>query len=290
MTSVELAQRLVKDFDEKDLSLVTMDTKISLVDAMNSGIQRYYAKCAPYLRVVPSSVYVKDPVSVSVSVTKGESTFTGWTPTNDELYCTITIDGDAIRHQIVGVGELMDTYLGESGTKNATVYYDAIPIFEPIIRVTTNPVIIEDRREIYPVERNQARSGQRFATRSMGKPSFYTVEYNARADLSTATLVLRLDTLPTSAFRLAFDVEMAAETITLNHLLNPINLPVRDDHVTSYLMPMIRDHMTTSSMWRSKDTKSDIQAKAQRAEIELENLTLRNPTPQFNRVGTPVGF
>ena len=108
MTSVELGQRLVSDVSSKDLSLVGADVRMVILDAINQGLQKINKSGPAHWKQVLSSLYIKAPEQISLTVTKGSSTFGAWSATDDTMYCSIRIDGDGILHQIVDTNELLD--------------------------------------------------------------------------------------------------------------------------------------------------------------------------------------
>lgn len=291
MTTVEMAQRLLRDIGEKDLSLLAMDVRGTLVDAMNSGIQRYYAKSSSFMRSVPASALLRAPKTVTITVTKGENTFSGYSVSEDDMYNTILIDGDATPNQIVGEGHILDYYMGETGTVSATIYSDCIPIYEPIRRVASDPVLLgnSSRRLIRDQDMDHDECN-RINERKTGRPRYYRMDYNARSETGEPPMLIRVDTFPDTDYKLRFDVEMDPLRILLKHLIKPVDVPVRDSHLDAYLIPMIREELASSPMWKNKDATELVLLKGREAEEELEVESFKNAAPQSNEVTTPYGY
>ena len=288
MTTLQMAQRLAADLGEDDYSLLAMDIRVQILDAMNAGIQRYHAKTTSKHRTLPVSCLISAPKDISLNVTENEATFTGYTIEDNDFYCTVHIDGDPIPNQLTGDGQLFDHYTGATGTVSGRIYYDAIPLYIPIRRMVSAPILTGSCRG--GLARHDRAEWLKGVSRPHGAPTAYSLDYNAFADNGEVPVIVRLNSLPDKSYKLRFEVEVDALHLGHEHLQKPISIPVRPSHVESYLMPMVRAALTSSAKWKNKENISLVNDQADTAEVELSNETFVHTASSHNRIGTAPGF
>tara|TARA_R110000764_G_scaffold227597_2_gene317793 strand:- start:9175 stop:10050 length:876 start_codon:yes stop_codon:yes gene_type:complete len=291
MTTVELAIRLLRDLDVDDLTLLSAGGRLDMVTAMNTGLQKHHALSPDHLKTTQASVTLKAPESVSLDVTNGLSTFTGWTPTAAQLYSTLRIDGDDdLDHRVISTTDLLDDYLGTTGTKAATLYHDSISFYQPIEKIVSNPKIDVGGGEIFHKHDSNWWDTFRTQRKRIGTPRFFCIEENAVNNGSDSVFSMRFDTMPDKNYRLRFDIQMSPQKVTFNDLVTPANLPVRDDHVESVLLPLCRKALFKSKLWRDKTTRAEVDDEALESSRSFELLAVTHIAPKGNRVGTPEGY
>lgn len=291
MTTVELAMRLCRDLDVSDLGLLSADGRVDLVDAMNTALQKHHALSPDHLKITPASVTLKEPVTISINVTDGSSTFTGFTPDEDQMFCSVRIQGDEdIDHQIISTTEFLDTYKGVSGLKTAVLYYDVITFYQPIERIATRPRIEGASWRMEEFDRNRWTEQLLRNRKGIGRPRYYFPENTGINNDGEAAFLLRMDVLPDQLYRLRMDVQMAPKIITFDDLVTPITLPIRRDHIESVLLPLARNELTESPLWKDKDKINRIKDKSIVAERYFELAAVVQTTPNKNRVGTRRRF
>lgn len=291
MTSVELAIRLVRDLDVENLTLLSSDGRLDLVTAINSALQRHHGLSPDHLKITQASVRLNAPETITIGVTNGSANFTGWTPTQDQLYASLRIDGDTnLDHRAVSETELLDEYLGLTGTQSATLYYDVVNFYQPIEAMASQPRLDVDGRFLTHNQDHPMWTGSDQNRKTIGRPHYYKIEKNAVNNGSEVMFSLRVDNLPDQDYRLRMDVRMAPTKIAFDDLVTPVDLPIRDDQVESVLLPIARNELTISELWKNKDKIGRVKERAEKAERFFANLSTKHTAPNYNKVGTPTAW
>ena len=286
MKTIALGNRLARDLSEKSLHDLTADAKQEILDAINGSLQRLNALAPSHSKTVPASVSIEAPVIITLGVTNGSYEITGHEFTAEQCYRTIRIDGDGIYNSVVGETTLFHPYAGATGTVSATLYCDAIAIPEPYGELVGDPKIIEHDEYL-----THWRPDTNHRNKRVGRPQLYWIDDNARNQNPPAPVVMRLDTLPDTSYRLEVMATLAPLRITFSDLLSAnTDVPMRDEHIESYLLPLCRGAMSHSTLWRRKD---DVQATRDDAKNALTEYRLLVPvttaTPR-NFVQTKEGW
>jgi hypothetical protein len=287
MKPFALANRLSRDLSEKSLSDLPADVLLEIADAINGAIQKMDAIAPFHSKTTTASIALDAPVTVSIGVTNGSTTITGATFTESQFGRTIRIGGDDIENQVVGTTDLLHPFSGTTGTVSAVIYGDATPLPESYAAITSDPQVLETRRFLahQKIPRTPTRK------KLVDEPRFYWVESNARNQNPSAPGIVRVDSLPDQVYRLEFEAELAPVRVTVADFHAPgDDLPIRAQHVENYLLPIARGLLTTSSLWRDKDTKSKASADGETAEIKYEALVPRYLSTPSNHVLTHPGF
>jgi hypothetical protein len=287
MTVFSFIQRLTRDLVQDNPANLTAEERQQVVDCVNGSLQRLHDLAPDHSKVTAVSLYLGGPKEVTLNVTEGSHSFTGYVATDVDLYCTIRIDGDGVDNQIVGFGDLLMPYAGDTGTVNATIYYDAIALPGEYSSIDDNPRYA-DTNEIlqqghFP---SKNRLLQRFA---LGQPECWTVEPNAQQNDFRA--VFRVDRLPTAPVRLKATARIAPPRISfLDSLASTAILPIRPEHIESYLLPMVRGTLAETSLWRDKETRVLASKRGEEAEMRYEAMIPKQLMTPRNTVGTPMGY
>lgn len=284
MTSVQLAQRLLRHLSIKDIALLPGDDALHLLDAINSGLQSFYAVAPSIYKQTTLSGVFRAAQQVTITVALGANTFTGYTASYQSKGYTIRIDGDEMDNEIVAANGLLDNYMGESGTKSATIWGDVVQLNTVIDRLISDPKL--DTGDVLLKDDELQPKGEK---RRIGRPSRYRIEAVGQSQAGDPAFLLRVDTLPDNDYRVRIDAELAPAKIGFLDLTNPVVLPIDDAMVELCLLPLCASELTDSALWQSPDAKRDVLLRAERA---LQNISLLSPTISMpdNRVGTPKGF
>jgi len=288
MKSIAFGNRLARDFNTKSFTELDADARLEILDAINGGLQLLHSLASPDSKITTGSIYIAAPEIVSIGVTQGSAEITGYEFTEDQLYCTIRLDGDGIDNQIVGEDELLHPYAGTTGTVSATIYHDATTVPEPYDEMVGNPRIVETGRELLPfIPALDPR-----LRRKTGEPRFYCVESNARNQNPPAPSVIRTDSLPSSAYRLSAKFTLAPGMVSFADLLtsDSSTLPLRDEHVETYLLPVCRKILATSDRWKNADSRSAVKDAGEDAARRYELLVPRTLSTPRNIARTKPGF
>lgn len=286
MKAIAFSNRLSRDLDEENASKLMTDIQLEILDAINGGLQKLHAIAPYHSKITTGSIPLDAPISATLGVTTGGVNVTGITFPIDQFYRTIRISGDEIDNQIVGNSSLLHPYGGGTGTVNATIYCDAVAMPEPYDQMIGDPRILETGTILTNFMREWGR-----ASKSICRPSFYQAEANARNQNSVAPTVFRFDSLPDRAYRLESRFTLAPARIQFADLLSPgADIPLRAEHVESYLLPIARGILTDSALWRDKDAKASVRNAAEMAESKYQTLTPQYAATPRNRVRTKPGY
>lgn len=287
MKAIALANRLMRDLKEKSLSDLTADTKLELLDAINGGLQKLHALSTHASRTTVISLCLPAPEAVTIGVTNGSYTTTGTAFTSDQLYRTIKISGDSIDNQISGTNALLHPYGGTTGTVTALIYSDSVAIPQPYaefvgsIRVLEDGYILSNRKIEYHWRAN----------RPIRRPYCFWVEPNAPNRNSPAPFVVRFDALPDKIYRMEAQASLAPDRISFSDLsASGSDIPLLDEHIESYLLPISRGLLANSEMWRDENTKATAKKEAEAARADYEMLVPKTLGTPNNKVRTKYGF
>lgn len=287
MKAIALAKRLSRDLNEISVNEPTSDSKQELLDAINGALQRLDAIAPFQSKTTLASLYLESAAAVSIGVTRGGTEITGATFSTDQYGRTVRIAGDDIDNQIAGTTSLLHPYTGATGTVTATIYSDAIALPEPYVELVGDPVIIETGRTLAH-HRIRAVTWHK---KRVGEPRCYWVEANAGNRSPVVPAVIRFDTMPDKIYRLEVGMILAPARVLFSDLLTPgPELPIREEHVELYLLPIARGLLSTSILWRDADSKSSAREEAKIAEQKYEVLAPKSLATPNGRVTTKYGY
>lgn len=285
MRAIAFANRLVRDLDVKSLIDLAADARLELVDAINGGLQKLHALAPKNSKTTTGGVTLSAPETILIDVTNGSPEIFGYDFTLDQFYRTIRIDGDGIDNQIVDTNQLLHAYGGATGTVSATIYCDAVAVSEPYDELVGDPLILETGTSL-------TNAGLSLKCRKqICRPKFYHVEANARNQNPPAPAVIRFDSLPDRLYRLEAQFTVAPSPISFSDILAPgSDIPLRAEFIEVYLLPIARGLLTSSSLWKDKETKAQARTDAETAESKYEALVPHHLATPRNVVRTKRGF
>lgn len=287
MKAIAFGGRLARDFGKRSFTDLTADARLEILDAINGALQKLDALAPTHTKQAQASLYLAAPQTVSIGVTNGSSEVTLGSFTTDQYGCTIRIDGDDIDNQVAGIASLLHPYGGATGTVSATIYSDAVALPEPYSSIVGDPTILETGN---PLTLNRLVSDSRRAKQT-GAPNHYWVEANARNRNPSHPAIIRFYPMPSRSYRLEVDAILAPARVKFSDLLTSgDDLPIRAEHVESYLLPIARAILTDSDFWISADSKASVRNSAETAESKYSALTPQTLSTPSNRVGTPAGY
>jgi hypothetical protein len=296
MKVIALISRTMRDLKESSLAQLTAESRLEILDAVNGSLQELHDLAPPHSKIRDHAFYAHGPMTITLNVTQGSTTVGGDAIPADRRHCTIRLYGDAVDNQVRGSTELFHPYAGPTGTVSATVYSDALAVPELIDEVIDDHLWLLETRE--RVTKDSSRRGETFITgripgraKRIARPQNWWMESDARNANPESPALIRLDTLPDSSYRMQARVSLAPGRISFVDMLTDVaSVPMRPQHVESYLLPLVRARMTTSSMWRDPEIKKSVEDKASEAKAAYANLIPQTISTQANRVGTPFGF
>ena len=291
MKGIAFAQRLLRDTSVDDLATLNPGDRLEFLDAINGSLQKLHSLAPHHSKISVGSIRLAAPSTVSMGVTEGSNEFTIYAAVSADFGCTIRIPGDDIDNQVVDSNELLHPYAGPTGTVQAGIYHDAAILPEPYAELITRPQILETRRFLTH-DRQRSAWNLTEQQRAVCEPRFFCVEPNARNNNPASPGIFRVDSLPGRSYRLEMQVLLAPARISFTDLLagSGTAIPLRDEHIEGYMLPIARGMLTSSKLWRDKGTKADVRAEASEAERGYAIFISQTLATPANRVGTPVGF
>jgi hypothetical protein len=255
-------------------------------DAINGGLQRLHFLAPTDSKTAFVSLYVSAPQVVTIGVTQGSADITGHVFSEDDQYRTIRVSGDGIDNQIVGDSSLLYPYTGATGTVSATIYADTVALPEPYSELVGDPRILETNREL--INHRATFAAQE---RKIGTPEIYWVEANARNRNPVAPLLIRMHPMPPTSYRMECRAVMAPLRVSFPDLVSPGDeIPMREEEIERFLLPICRSLLTTSAKWRDKETKSKVDAMSEDAQAAYSlSVATYHSTPN-NFVRTKPGW
>jgi hypothetical protein len=288
MKIIALANRLVRDLKVKSMAEITADGRQELVDAINSALQQLNELAPPHSKITTASILLEEPKQITLEVSNGSREVTNYVFGRDESYRTIRIEGDSIDNQVTGTAELLHPYGGQTGEVSATLYCDAIGIPEVYTEITSDPLLVEVGKKLI----NHRPSPHHWSPRAIARPKFWWMESNARNNNPAGQpAILRVDTLPDQSYRLEFEASLAPERVLFSDTLNEVmGVPMRPEHIESYLIPVARGILASSSQWRDPEEKESARQGRTNALATYSALIPKTTSNQTNMVGTARGF
>lgn len=287
MKAFGLQTRLARDLDVPSVAEIPVDVRQEIADAINAAAQTLHALAPSHSKVVPSSIALAAPETIELTVENGSNEITGYDFASDQYYMTLRISGDDIDNQPIGVNQLLHPYGGTSGTVSAIFYADAVQMPETFDEIVSNELrLLETGTLVFAVSRSL-----KYRDRKIGRPEFFNVEANAANQNPVAPAVIRFDQLPDKLYRLEGMFSMAPIRVKVADLIAPgADIPLREDHIESYLLPIARGNLTTCRLWRNKETKASVVSAAEAAESKYRILVPPTISSTPNFVGTPEGY
>jgi hypothetical protein len=193
------------------------------------------------------------------------------------------------------VNTLLHPYQGTSGTKNVIAYGDRISIPATVSEIISEPRILETRTTIIFDHEKRIELSTGFfvngARKPIGRPTRWWTEPQAANQSSQTPLVMVLNYLPDRAYRITMEVALAPARVSIDELLRPsVNLPIRAEHIESFLLPICKGYLADSSLWADPEARASARSAADKAEAEYANLIPQTLSSFPNTVGTPFGY
>jgi hypothetical protein len=309
MKTTELVRKIIRRLSVNDWGALPLDGRMEMVDAINAGLQRLYDALPSQYRITTISTALQAPVTQNLDVVKGGNDVllsagpSGVPFTTAQRGSTVVIGDDPQFNEVVSNTQILDQYQGTTGSVQATIYGDAVPIWDrDIVRIVTEPQL-SNGSTLYRVTNlvdqllniDGVVSGinsNRQSKRQIGTPSRYVIDLvgHSQSDGSTEPVViLRVDPMPDKLYTLRFEAELSPMRITFNHLQQPVNLPVPDNMIESMLLPLCIAELTMSAYWADEKTIPMAQRQAEAA-LGIAMRTTAYFAKPSHQIRTKPGF
>ena len=283
MNVPELVNRLSKDLKTESAGNLSLSSMQQVNGAINQVLQTLWDLSPVSARKIKTVVAFTAPKTISIGVTAGSTAFTGWTPSDEDMYCSINIDGDGMTNEISGSATLLLPYAGTTGTKTATVFHDSVAVPSNYQEIVFPLLDVDDRYSpLLP--------GPVVSDKQTGEPEWAWVDDNASGVNPTAPAVISLNTLPTALKRYQFLALLSPPRVTLPNMTESTAVvPMRYEHIESRLIPAVRGKLAGTDLWRNEATRQNAIKEGEQAIASYSLVPQHNSTPD-NRVGTPYGW
>lgn len=276
MTTVALAQLLIRHLDVTDLTGLEATKALEIVDAINWGVQTFFSLAPDSYSRTTISHRVHSPDSFTLAMTEGSNTVADDTFLTTHRGCSIVIDGDANVNEVTGSGTLLHDYAGTTGTREATLWYDAVAFTDFLIQqMLTQPTVLDTKTILKEVS---ATSEEHFTevryTATSQTPLYYTQEYVGGSLAAETDAVFQLRLLPrtVSACTLKFDAHILPVEYGLPALSTPQEIPIPSSLMSRLVVPLVEGRLTDSTMWKESGDKNAALFRAASAERRIGEL------------------
>lgn len=291
MNSLNFLQRLQPSLATQDITTLTANDRLDLVDAINLALGDWAEAAPASLRTFPGTASFPAPQSITLTCTANSQVISGGGLTAADVGKTLVIAGDAVPHTLTSPTTLRLVYAGTTGSQAATLYGEACPLpasFESL----ASPVWHEDTLErralpaLQDIRRVRWFSGG--AIPSLGDPLGYGIEVGNTLGGIAAPAVMRLYPVPATLQRLSFDWTGRPQSWTMTDLIKPRDLDLSDDHWTT-IKTLVLARLLSTALLRTELNGAQIQTQAERALSSLRH-TRSTPHSRPLTIETPEGW
>jgi hypothetical protein len=270
----EVKSDLLAIIGVEDVSFLDTPTNERMLRDVNATLQKLWTMVPQWWTTPIQDALLQAPQAVTLTVTQGSKTFSGFTPSAWMIGCTIKIADDTFNNEITSATTLARPFLGTTGSKSATVYCDAVALPSDTLAVFP-PVMVLGLGEL-----QSARTKRDLLALNNGTaapPTTYFLE--RRSDASNiATHMLRVAPFPDILYALAFDAKRNVPQVTLaawNDAANTGTVPIPEEYIESIFLPFVRGAFAT---WKhvTEEVRSGLLADRETATAMLPAIVGRN--------------
>lgn len=294
ITTVQLFHRMGRRTRAGDFTRLSFTEKDDLLEAANAALQQIYNALPIYFKEQTQGFVLPGPIKISgVGVTQYGKVVTGITFTAAQFGQTVVLAGDPGWNQIIGTNQLLNPFMGATGTTTGTIYGNALfSSTYPFDRIIGDPQFADQstwsmvRASIY---RGNAAPNW-FLQQSVGRPvAWWTQTYGQDQGQTTPFLCLRFAPAPDQAYAVNVRMGFWSNRLTLADYQNATSLVVPDQFIETALIPLALAALKGSPCWLVRGDEKDVTANAIDAIAFLKNQPAQVGAPS-NRVFTPCGY
>lgn len=292
---VQLFHRIGRRARGGDFTKLSLTEQTDIAEAANAALQRLYNVLPPYFKEQTQGFVMPGPLAVTnVGVTQYSKSVTGIAFTSAQFGCTVVLDGDAGWNQIIGESELLNPYMGDTGTVNGTIYGNAIHSDTyPLDRIIGNPIFAnQNTAPLYGqqiVRANNTNGLSWWLAQSVGCPQYWWPQVFGNSQGNQPIMVLRMAPAPSQAVAVNVRIAFWPKRLTLADYDANVELTVPDQFIEPCLIPMALAAFMSSPAWQIKGDEDRIELNGEKAEQYARNQYQAIGVPN-NRIGCPIGF
>lgn len=296
ITTIQLFNRIGRRARGGDFTKLSMNGKQDIMEAANAAQQRLYNALPTYFKEQTQGFVLPAPLAITgVTVTQYGKTVGGVTFTAAQFGMTVVLDGDPGWNQIIGTQELLNPYMGDTGTVAGTIYGDAIHSTTfPLDRIIGNPQFAN--QNLFPLMAFNiapATSGYMTAPQNwignVGLPAVWWPQVFGNSQGNRPIMVLKFTPAPNQAYAVNVRIGFWPRRLTLDDYAANTQLPVPDQFIEPAFIPLCLQEFATSPEFDPKNDSALIQQRGDAGE-QYARLQLGQIGSPANKVGTPCGF
>ncbi len=295
ITVPQLFHRIGRRARGGDFTRLSMTEQTDLATAANAALMRLYNALPTYFKEMTQGFVLPGPLAIAgVGVTQYSKIVTGITFTAEQFGQSVVLEGDGGWNQIIGSNELLNPYIGATGTVGGTIYGNAIySTTYPLDRIIGNPIFANQSQAplFGPNLINSTQGGTwgwLFA-QAVGIPQTWWPQVFGNSQSKTPIMVMRFAPAPNSAMAINVKIGFWPKRITLDDYDNATMLCVPDQFIESALIPMCLQQFMQSPAWQVRGDETAVTQAGIEGEAFAKNQLGSIGVPN-NRCYTPTGY
>ena len=300
MTTVQLAQRLMRNLAVSDWSRLPMDAAEEVREAINLGLDEFVRLLPSHRTIREASFVIEEPKAISVTATDASTALVIGTGFPLGAYASaldlpgrgIVITGDSRLNRLLSSTELVTHFLGAGGVVAATLYGDGIPLGVRGNQLAGAPAFTpaNSATKHYLSQVEPASEWGANSSVQTGQPSAWWVDSFGGSDAQLTTWLLRLHPLPSARGILTVPMKSFPASVSLTDLhITARSLPVFELE-EGHLANICAANLITCPLWRENVNKADVRTKAADSRVAMASRSNPNPSGRPHSVGTPHGY
>jgi len=292
---VQLCNRIGRRARGGDFTKLSMNEQEDILEAANAALQRLYNALPTYFKEQTQGFVLPAPIAATgIGVQQYGKAVTGITFTDAQFGQSIVLEGDPAWNQIIGEAELLNPYMGPTGTVGATIYGDAIHSDTyPLDRIIGNPQFAN--QNIFPlanfqmVNVNNGAGSNWLWQQTVGVPQAWWPQVFGNSQGNKPIMVLKFAPAPEQAYSVNVRIGFWPKRLTLADYNANTELPVPDQFIEKALIPMCLQEFMSSPAWEASKNDDNVVTRGETGEVFARNQLGQIGAPQ-NRVYCPIGY
>ncbi len=297
ITTIQLFNRIGRRARGGDFTKLSMNEKQDVMEAANAALQRLYNALPTYFKEQTQGFVLPAPLAItSIGVTRFGKFITGYTFTSAQFGQTVVLEGDGGWNQIIGENELLNPYMGETGTVDGTIYGNAIHSDTyPLDRIIGNPQYAN--QSIAPFANyningvgNNGSLTSWYWNQNIGIPQAWWPQVFGNSQGKKPIMVLRFGPAPNQAYAINVRMGFWPKRLTLADYAANSQLTVPDQFIEKSLIPMCLEEFMSSPAFQYNNNDGAIILKRGQEGEQFAKLQLGQIGAPSNKCFTPVGY
>ncbi len=295
ITVIELFHIMGTRTRSGDFTKLSMTEQTQLTRAANAALMRLYNALPDYFKEQTQGFVLPGPIAITgVGVTRFGRFVTGVTFSAEQFGQTVNLDGDQGWNQIIGDNELLNPYMGQTGTTQGTIYGNAIySTTYPLDRIVGNPQFAnQSQTPLFApnlMNRNMQGTWSWVFAQSVGIPQTWWPQVFGNSQGKSPIMVLRFAPAPSSAMAVNVKIGFWPKRLTLADYDNATVLCVPDQFIESSLIPMCLQQLMQYPCWQVRGDEVAVVTAGVAGEAFAKNQLGQIGAPN-NRAFTPIGY